>query len=114
MATLHHRPIKMFVIDGIINDEATIARLKTEYIRLVLLEMRLAGYVPRLDIDPDFTISYNETTEYFEFKLSIHGTYIGKRKNECILGIDGTRVLYIQPNKSNESLQGQGSRLNQK
>jgi hypothetical protein len=114
MANLHHKPIRRFGIDGIIHDEATIARLKTEYIRLVLLEMRLSGHVPRLDIDPDFTISYNEYNEYFEFKLSIHGTYIGKRKSECILGIDGTRVIYIQQSKSSESSQDQESRLNQK
>ena len=114
MANLHHKPIKMFGIDGIIHDESIIARLKVEYIRLLLLEMRLSGYVPRIDIDPDFTISYNETKEYFEFKLSIHGTYIGKRKNECILGIDGTKVIYTQQSKSSESLQGQESQLNQK
>jgi hypothetical protein len=113
MASLHHKP-KMFGIDGIIHDEAIVGRLKIEYTRLLLLEMRLSGYVPRLDIDPDFTISYNEIKEYFEFKLSIHGTYIGKRKNECILGIDGTRVIYTQQSKSSELLQDQESQLNQK
>lgn len=114
MDSLHHKPIKKFGIDGIIHDESIIARLKIEYIRLVLLEMRLSGHVPRLDIDPDFTISYNEYNEYFEFKLSIHGTYIGKRKSECILGIDGTQVIYTQPSRLSESSQDQESRLNQK
>jgi hypothetical protein len=114
MANLHHKPIKRFGIDGIIHDDSVIARLKIEYIRLALLEMRLSGHVPRLDIDPDFTISYNEHTEYFEFTLSIYGTYIGKRKNECILGIDGTTVIYTQQSKSSESSQDQESRLNQK
>lgn len=114
MDSLHHKPIKRFSLSGIIHDEASIGRLKIEYIRLLVLEMRLGGHVPRIDIDPDFTISYNEHRESFDFKLSIHGTYIGKRKSECILGIDGTRVIYIQPSKSSESSQDQESRLNQK
>jgi hypothetical protein len=52
----HHKPIKKFSLDGVIHDEASIGRLKIEYIRLVVSEMRLNGYVPRFDIDPDFTI----------------------------------------------------------
>lgn len=112
--SLHHKPIKMFGLDGVINDESNIARLKIEYIRLLLLEMKLSGYVPRLDIDPDFTILYNEQKNYFEFKLSIHGIYVGKKKIECILGIDGTTVISTQPNKSREFYLGQESQLNQK
>jgi hypothetical protein len=104
----------MFSLDGVISDERNIARLKIEYIRLLLLEMKLAGYVQRLDIDPDFTISYNNYKESFEFKLSIHGTYIGKRRSECVVGIDGTRVIYTQPSKSSESYSDQESQLNQK
>jgi len=114
MDNLHHKPIKRFSLEGIINDEASIARLKIEYIRLLTMEMRLTGNAPRIDIDPDFTISYNEDKEYFEFKLSVHGIYIGKRKSECIMGIDGTRVIYIQQSKSSESSQDQESQLNQK
>lgn len=76
--------------------------------------MRIAGYVPRLDIDPDFTIGYNEIKEYFEFKLSLHGTYIGKKQSEWITGIDGTRVVYTQQNRSKGSLQEQGLPLNPK
>lgn len=114
MDNLHHKPIKRFGLEGIINDEASIARLKIEYIRLLVTEMRLSGHAPRIDIDPDFTISYNEHKEYFEFKLSVHGIYIGKRRSECIMGIDGTKAIYTQQSKSSESLQDQESRLNQK
>lgn len=114
MDNLHHKPIKRFGLEGSIHDEASIGRLKIEYIRLLVMEMRLSGHAPRIDIDPDFTISYNEHTESFEFKLSIHGIYIGKRKSECILGIDGTRVIYTQQSRSSELSQDRESRLNQK
>lgn len=109
----HHKPLKRFYIDGIIQDEALLGRLKIEYIRLLVSEMRLSGYVPRFDIDPDFTLRYNESKDFFEFELSIYGVYAGKRKSEWIAGIDGTSLVPIQPSKSKESLRGQAQQLNQ-
>ena len=105
METLHHKPIKRFSLEGNILDEALTPRLKTEYIRLLLLEMRFSGYVPRIDIDPDFTIEYNNRIEIFTFKLSLHGVYVGKKKSEWIIGIDGTQVISTAQNKLSGFLQ---------
>ncbi len=102
MANYHHKPIKKFNLDGIIHDESAIYRLKNEYVRLLTTEMRLAGYVPRLDIDIDFTIDYNEIKQYFEFELSLYGIFTGRKQSEWIQGIDGTKAILIQKNKSNE------------
>ena len=101
----HHKAIKKFYLDGVIHDEAAIGRLKLEYIRLLVSEMKLSGYVPRLDLDPDFTIRYNDIKNFFEFELSIQAVYAGKRKSEWIAGIDGTNPIFIPQNKSSESLQ---------
>jgi hypothetical protein len=101
----HHKTIRRFYIDGIIHDDSMIGRLKEEYIRLLISEMKLSGYVPRIDLDPDFTIRYNSTKNFFEFKLSIHAVYTGKRKSEWIAGVDGTQTIPIPQNKSSESLQ---------
>ena len=76
--------------------------------------MKLNGYAPRLDIDPNFTIYYNQDKDYFEFILSVYGTYIGRKKTECTEGIDGTMLVPTQKSKSNESLQDQESPSNQK
>lgn len=105
MERVHHKPIKSFGLEGTILDDSKIARLKEEYIRLLSLEMKLSGYVPRLDIDPDFTISYNEERNVFSFKLTIYGTFVGKKKSRWIIGIDGTKLISIQQNKLAESLQ---------
>ena len=91
MDNLHHKPIKSFSLDGNIYDDSAIARLKIEYIKLLLIEMKTLGYVPRLDIDPDFTISYNGKT--FEFKLSVYGVYVGKKRAKCVKGIDKNQVI---------------------
>ena len=114
MANLHHKPIKRFSLDGNIHDEAAIARLKIEYIRLLTTEMRLSGYALRLDVDPDFTIRYNETKEIFEFRLSMYGTYVGKEQSKWIIGIDGTTAIRTQPNKSKEYSADQESQSNQR
>lgn len=107
MDNLHHKPIKTFTIDGIIKDDAAIGRLRLEFERLQILQMRDLGYVPRLDIDPNFTIQYNNTKEYFEFTLTTYGTYLGKKKSECIMGIDGTLLVPTHKSKLKELSMGQ-------
>jgi hypothetical protein len=104
MDNLHHKPIKSFSLDGSIYDDSTIARLKTEYIKLLVIEMETLGYVPRLDIDPDFTIRYNKEAQIFEFKLTAYGIYVGKKKTQWIIGLDGTKVIYTQKSKLEEFL----------
>jgi hypothetical protein len=110
MDSHHHKAIKRFSLSGSIHDDSAIARLRLEYSKLITSEMRLAGYVPRLDINQDFTIEYKEEKEYFEFTLSIYGIYVGKKKSEWILGIDEAKVIYTPQNKSKESLREQVSK----
>ena len=114
MDNLYHKSIKSFTIEGIIKDDASIGRLREKFTRLKIEEMRELGYVQRLDIDPNFTIKYNSTEEYFEFILTTYGTYTGRKQAEWIYGIDGTLVVPTQKNKSNELSQDQESQSNQK
>jgi hypothetical protein len=107
MEKMHHKAIKRFKMSGIIHDESSIGRLKIEYIRLLKMEMFDLGYVPRLDIDADFTIKYNKKTESFTFKLSVYGTYTGKSKIECVQGIDGTTLVPTLKSRSSELSQDQ-------
>lgn len=97
----HHKRIKKFGLTGIIHDEAKIARLKDQYIFMIVTSMKSQGYVPRFDIDPDFTLTY--TGKVFEFELSIYGVFVGRKKAECIEGLDKARPIIItQQNKSEE------------
>jgi hypothetical protein len=104
MQFLHHKPLKMFTLDGNIYSDSAIWRLKDEYINLLDAEMRAMGYVKRIDIDPDFTIGYNRQTECFEFKISIYGIFVGKKKAKWIMGIDGARVVLIPSSRLKEFL----------
>ena len=114
MANFHHRAIKKFYLDGVIGDESDSFRLKIEYVRLIISKMRAEGYVPRLDINPDFTIDYNEKEQNFNFALSIYGVKVGKRDIEWILGIDEFKAVPILKNRLSEYLLGQELPLNQK
>jgi hypothetical protein len=107
MANYHHKPIKKFNLSGVIYDESAIGRLRQEYTRLIESEMRLSGYVPRLDIDIDFTIDYNEKKKYFEFEITVHGIYTGRKQSEWIEGIDVSKPIYTQKSKSKEFSQVQ-------
>jgi len=106
MENIHHKPIKRFGLDGIIHDDADLVRLKMEYVKLVLNQMRMSGYVPRFDIDTDFTISYNHKKEYYEFELSIYAVFVGKKKSKWILGIHQNHVIHSHLSKPKGSLLG--------
>jgi len=109
MEKIHHKPIKKFGLDGKIHNDADLPRLKTEYVKLVLTQMRMAGYVPKFDIETDYTLSYNYTKNYFEFELSIYGVYVGKKKSNWIIGIYKNRVLYYHQSKQRECSSVSGS-----
>lgn len=97
-----HKNIKRFQIDGEIYDEAAIPRIKEQYIDLLKFMMQHKGYVIRYDIDPDFTVEY--TGKGFNFLLSVYGVFVGKRKSQCLSGIDKNKaiLLPIQKNRLKE------------
>lgn len=97
----HHKRIKRFGLYGVIHDEAKIGRLKDQYIFMIVTSMKSQGYVPRFDIDPDFTVSYNGRA--FDFELSIYGVFVGRKKAECIEGLMAAKPIIItQQNKLEE------------
>ena len=107
-----HKRIKRFELQGQITDDSFIPRMKGEYVRLLSESMKDTGYVPRYDIDPDWSISY--TGNHYEFTLSVYGSYIGKKNAQCIEGLDKNRPIFTPQSKSGESSKGQESTLNQK
>ena len=67
-----HKGIKRFELTGQITDDCFIPRMKGEYVKLLSETMKDTGYVIRLDIEPDWTISY--TGNHYEFILSVYGS----------------------------------------
>lgn len=81
--------IKSFLMSGVIKDETVIGKYRENYERLLLQDMRVKGYVPVLDLEPQFSIKYNESKDNFSFFLEIFGVYVGKRKAHEIEGFSG-------------------------
>ena len=65
-----HRNIRRFHLEGSIIDDSLFIRLKQEYIIILEDSMRFEGFVPRFDIEPDFTIEYDG--KKYNFILSLY------------------------------------------
>lgn len=96
-----HKKIKQFTIDGQIYDEADVMRLREKYDSVMDHYLRSQGYVPHLDLDPIFTLDYNGN--WFDFKITWYGIYLGKAKAKCYLGITGTKLIPMTPTTQNKS-----------
>lgn len=96
-----HKKIKQFTIDGQIYDEADVVRLREQYDSIMDHYLRGRGYVPHLDLDPVFTLDYNGN--YFEFKISWYGIYLGKAKAKCYKGLSGTKLVPMSPMTQSKS-----------
>ena len=91
---LHHKRITRFDIEGTIYDEAHVDRLRKEYLALVVLQMKSEGYVPRSDIDQDFTFSFAGPKKGYTFRLSVYGVYVGKKTAQTIDSVYGYKPHY--------------------
>lgn len=86
-----HKNLKRFYLEGEIYDDSKIISLKDQYVKLLTDAMKCKGYVPRYDIDNDFTLEYNGKT--FTFKLSVYGVYVGKKRAQCYNGVDKNKAI---------------------
>jgi hypothetical protein len=92
-----HKNIKRFELCGTIGDDADFIRLRLEHSGNLIAIMRDQGYVPRFDIEECWSTEWNGTG--YDFKLSVYGVFVGKRKvnEEWIAGYDGNRVILCTP-----------------
>jgi hypothetical protein len=88
-----HKAIKRFQMDGNINDDSDISRLREQYIKILTDQMRDEGYVRLLDLDPAWTIVYDHKTEHYSFLLTVHGVHYGKTKAAKLYGISNAREV---------------------
>jgi hypothetical protein len=88
-----NRNIKSFYINGTIKSDSDIVRLKEMYLKLLTDEMRFKGYVPVLDLDPQFSVKYNHEKDIYSFQLEIYGVYLGTRKAQEIEGFSGQHFI---------------------
>jgi hypothetical protein len=101
-----HRKIRRFGMDGIIGDDSLFTRVRTQYEKMIIDDMRDRGYVPVLGMGPYFSTRLN-IKGYYDFVVTAYGVFVGERKAWKIEGIDvdnGSLIpKSIHPNKSKPS-----------
>jgi hypothetical protein len=80
-------------MNGTINSDSDMVRLKEMYLKLLTDEMRSHGYVPVLDLDPQWSVKYNHQKDNYSFQLEIYGVYLGKRKAQEVEGFSGQNFI---------------------
>lgn len=91
MSFVGHRKIREFHIDGLIEDDSAIPKIRERYENILIDIIRSKGYVPHLDIDPAFSLEYDE--EKYKFLLTIYGVYVGRSKAQCYLAVSGNNLI---------------------
>lgn len=72
-----HDDIKRFFIDGEIGD-TNVVETKDRLIAHLEDTMRSDGFVPALDLEPQFTRTYKPDREVYDFVLTVYGIQVGK------------------------------------
>jgi len=94
---------RIFTLEGVIADDAQIWQRREDYLQLLSIQMRNLGYVPRLDINPDFRTQYDNKKNSYTFSLAAFGVYVGERESEWIFGIDEEGPIPIPQSRLKES-----------
>lgn len=103
-----HDEIIRYHLEGEISD-ADVVTNKERLVFFVESQMRDEGVVPTLDMDPQFTLEYNQEREVFDFSLSVYGSYVGSEAWETAGLMTGRKIMKsIPPTKSKESSGAQG------
>lgn len=87
-----HDDIKKFLLTGEISDR-NIVKAKERLVEAVESDMREQGYVPDLDKDPQFTMSYLPQLSKFTFVLTVYGIYVGRDKAWDTGGVMGGKTI---------------------
>jgi hypothetical protein len=94
-----HDEIKKFSLQGELS-EKNIVQNKERLVDYVESLMRDYGYVPALDVEPQFTLDYSPEREAFNFTLSAYGVQIDKEKAWSTGGImSGKEIPKYSPSK---------------
>ena len=91
---MNNKRIKQFDIVGELADDSFILGHREKMEKLIDMQMRDSGYVPHLDLDTQYYLSYNENKDSYSFRITSFGVYVGKKKSFEIVGLSGTTYIY--------------------
>lgn len=86
-----HDDIKRFELTGTITSDKFVSA-RESLVRELEASMRDGGFVPVLDLHPQFTREYNPETQDFNFTLSVYGTHVGEESWRIAGMMNGTPI----------------------
>ena len=90
---MYPKKIHDFWLSGTIQDDSKFQSSRENYERLLIQQMRDKGYIPVLDMMPQFTIKYNEAKDHYTFNLVMYGMFLGKSKSLKYEGFSGQSLI---------------------
>mgnify|MGYP006280786933 CR=1 FL=1 len=87
------RKIHKFSITGTIGDDSHFIKAREMYERTIVQQMRDKGYVPVLDMAPQFSLNYIERKNQYGFMLTMFGVYVGKSRALKYEGFSGQSFI---------------------
>jgi len=87
------RKIHNFTISGVMGDDTHLVKARANHERLLLQQMHDRGYVPLLDINSEFKITYIERKNQYGFVLTMYGVFVGTQKAKTIVGFSDNKFI---------------------
>lgn len=80
-----HDEIKRFGLEGDVGD-VNLVEAKARMLHFIETQMADEGFVPVLDLEPQFTLDYQPDTETYKFEVSVYGIHVGREECKGIVG----------------------------
>ena len=83
-------------MSGDMSDDSKIWQTRETAKNTLITEMRDGGYVPLIDLDPAWSLEYDEVSRKFSFVMTIHGAFVGKKRSWEVYGLSGNREVMME------------------
>ena len=97
-----HEDVKRFYLDGEVDYER-LSQAKQTLEETLIDKMRIGGYAPVLDIDPQLSQEFDHETNKFKITISLYGAYVGEDTWDMAGLMFGKPVKSTTMHKSNLS-----------
>jgi len=87
------KTIHQFLTGGLIKSDKDLGRLREMHERLLVQDMLAKGYVPVLDMESQWEITYVQKKDAYSFQLIMFGVYLGKKKALDYIGFSGQKFI---------------------
>lgn len=75
-----HKPVKTFSESGLIKDDKDFIRLRAEFERIAIQNMKEQGCLPIYELGTHWSTWRDHENDRYEFKLTVYAWYAGRKK----------------------------------